>query len=104
MVVLGLDKLEHFAHNVKNKASKEVHKIEHNVSAGVKKAGDEMKKAGVSVVHGVEHVAEGAANEIGKIGSQLEKDLLPSSTAIIGETALILGGLAIAGIIILKIL
>lgn len=44
MVVLGLDKLEHFAHNVKNKASNEVHKIEHNVSAGIKKSRSRNEK------------------------------------------------------------
>lgn len=104
MVVLGLDKVEHFAHNVKKKVGHEVHKIEHNVAKDVKKAGTEIKKVGVGAAHGVEHVVEATSSEVGKIGSQLEHDLLPSSTAIIGESAIILGGLAIAGILVLKFL
>lgn len=100
MVVVNSDKAEGFLHRIGQRYDANVHKIGHGIESAVKKIGHEAKKAGRGAVHELESGVEQA----GKIGSDLEKDLLPSSTSIIEESGIALVGLGIIAYLAIKFL
>jgi hypothetical protein len=100
MVLVGVDKVHDFLHSAKNKMSNEAHKIGHDLSTGFKKVDDEAKKVGREGIHEV----ESGVKQAGVLGSDLEKDLLPSSTSIIEESGIVLLGLGVIAVLALKFL
>lgn len=93
----------HFIHGIENKAKsvgQSVHNFESNIATNIKKIPHVIEEGALDVGHGLQRVAHGIGDTI----SDLEKATLPSSTSIITETGLVVGGLAIVGILVFKFL
>lgn len=97
----------HFIHNVEHGVSTAAHKVSDLAHKGESKVVETLKEAEqlaekglVKVGHGLQRVASGVADTI----NDLEDKTLPSPTAIITETGLIVVGVAVVGILVLKFL
>jgi len=97
----------HFIHNVEKKAhhavsvvKEDLHKAGSAVAHDIKAVPHIIEEGALSVAHGAQRVASGVADTI----QDIEHKILPSPSAIIGESAIALVGLGLVTILVFKFL
>jgi hypothetical protein len=95
-IKITADEMKHLG----SKAVDTIKQVPHVLKEGAVKAEHAVETGAVAVGHGIQKTINGISDTI----DYFEQKALPSPKAIIGETALLVGGLAVVGVLVIKFL